>query len=76
MFFRVQPLRAGEHVGGATCVNVMYDAVERLGRSGAGTQERREFLEKLWYLGREGGRAATAAAVSGLQELSKELVLA
>ena len=33
----------------------MYDAVERLGRGGAGTQQRREFLEQLLYLGRESG---------------------
>jgi hypothetical protein len=47
-FLRVQPLKAGKHRGGATCVGVMYDSVERLGRGGVGTQE---FL----YLGWESG---------------------
>ncbi len=55
VFLRVQPSRAGEHGGGDTCVDVMYDAVERLWRGGAGTQQRREFLEQLLYLGRESG---------------------
>ncbi len=67
-------MRAGEHGGGATCVDVMDNAVERFGRGGAGTQQRRKLLEKFLYLG--GGRAATVAAVSGLQGLTKELVLA
>ncbi len=31
------------HRGGTTCVDVMYDDVERLGRIGAGTQERRKY---------------------------------
>jgi hypothetical protein len=53
VFFRVQPPRAGEHGGGTTCVDVMYDAVEQLGRGGAGTQERRKFLKQFLYLGRE-----------------------
>jgi hypothetical protein len=30
-FLRVQPPKAGEHRGGASCVGVMYNAVERLG---------------------------------------------
>jgi hypothetical protein len=29
VFLRVPPPRAGEHGGGATCVDVMYYAVER-----------------------------------------------
>jgi hypothetical protein len=33
----------------------MYDAVERLGRGGAETQERRKFLEQFLYLGWESG---------------------
>jgi hypothetical protein len=33
----------------------MNNAVERLGRGGAGTQQRRKFLEKFLYLGRESG---------------------
>jgi hypothetical protein len=33
----------------------MYDAVERLGRIDAGTQERRKFLEQFLYLGWESG---------------------
>jgi hypothetical protein len=40
-------------MGGTTCVVVMYDAVERLRRIGAGTQERRKFLEQFLYLGWE-----------------------
>jgi hypothetical protein len=36
-------------------VDVMYDAVERLGRGGAGAQERRKFLEQFLYLGWESG---------------------
>ncbi len=44
VFFRVQPPRAGEHGGGATCVDVMHNAVERLGRGGDGAQQRWEFL--------------------------------
>ena len=55
VFFRVQLPRAGEHRGGTTCVDVMYDAVERLGRISAGTQERRKFLEQFLYLGWESG---------------------
>jgi hypothetical protein len=72
VFLRVQSPRAGEHGGGATCVDVMYNAVERLGRGGAKTQKRWKFLKQFctW-----GGRAATAAAVSGLQGLTKEQVL-
>jgi hypothetical protein len=50
VLLRVQPPRAGEHAGSATCVDVIYDAVERLGRGGAGMQQRREFLEQLLYL--------------------------
>jgi hypothetical protein len=41
------------HRGGTTCVDVMYDAVERLGRIGAGMQERWKFLEQFLYLGWE-----------------------
>ncbi len=55
MFLRVQPPTAGEHGGGATCVDVMYDAVERLGRGGAMTQERWKFLKQFLYLGWESG---------------------
>jgi len=51
----------------------MAYAMERLGRRGAGAQSRRKFFEEFLYLG---GRAVTAAAVSGLQGLTKELVLA
>jgi hypothetical protein len=31
VFFWVQPPGAGEHWGGATCVDVMHNAVERFG---------------------------------------------
>ena len=55
MLFWVQPLRAGEHGGGATCVDVVDYSVERLGLRGAGPQQGREFLEQFLYLGREGG---------------------
>jgi hypothetical protein len=33
----------------------MYYAVERLGRGGPGTQQRREFLKQLLYMGRKSG---------------------
>ncbi len=55
MLFRVQPPGAGEHVGGATCVHVMHDGLERFGRGSAGAQQRRKFLELLLYLWRECG---------------------
>jgi hypothetical protein len=55
VLFRVQLPRAGEHGGGATCVDVVDYTLEWLGRRGAGSQQGREFLEKLLYLGREGG---------------------
>ena len=48
-------LGAGEHGGGATCVDVVDHPVERLGLRGGGPQQGREFLEQLLYLGREGG---------------------
>ncbi len=38
VLFRVQPPGAGEHGGGATCVDVMNCAMEWLGRRGTGTQ--------------------------------------
>jgi hypothetical protein len=60
VFFRVQPPRGGEHSGGTNCVDVMYDAVERLGRIGAGTQDGNSSSSFCTW----GGRAATAAAVS------------
>ncbi len=44
--------------------------MERLGRGGAGTQQRRKFLEKFLYLGRKGGNGG------GGLGLTKELVLA
>ncbi len=47
VLFRVQPLGAGEHGGGATCVDVMHKAVERLGEGRAGAQKRRKFFEQL-----------------------------
>jgi hypothetical protein len=40
----------------------MYNAVERLGRGGAGTQQRRDVLEQLLYLWWESG---AGGAVSG-----------
>jgi len=68
VFLRVQPPRAGEQGGGTTCVDVVYYAVERLGRGGDRNSSS-NFCS--W-----GGRAATAAAVSGLQGLIKGVVLA
>ncbi len=50
MFFGVQPPRAGEHGGGATCVDVMHHSVEGLGRGGAWAQQRQELLKQLLYL--------------------------
>ncbi len=38
-----------------TCVDVVDDALNRLGSGGTGPQQRREFLEQLLYLGRESG---------------------
>ncbi len=70
MLFWVQPPGAGEHGGGATCVDVVDHSVERLGLRRVGSQQGREFLEQFLYLGR------AAAAVSELQGLSKEFVLA
>ncbi len=55
MLFWVQPPRAGEHGGGATCVDVVDYSVEWLGLRGAGPQQGRKFLEQFLYLGREGG---------------------
>ena len=45
----------GEHGGGATCVDVVDDAVEGPGRCSIGSQQRQEFFEEFLYLGREGG---------------------
>ncbi len=36
MFFWVQPPRMGEHGGGATCVDVVHNAVERFGGAALG----------------------------------------
>ncbi len=72
VFFRVQPPRAGEHGGGTTCVDVMYDAVERLGRGGAGPQQGRKFLEQFLYLGRESGDGG--GGLGGPKELVLALV--
>ncbi len=55
VLFWVQPPGAGEHGGGATCVDVVDHSVERLGLRGVGPQQGREFLEQLLYQGREGG---------------------
>ena len=73
MLFWVQPPGAGEHGGGASCVDVVDHSVEWLGLRGVGPQQGREFLEQLLYLGREGG---DGGAVSELQGLSKEFLLA
>jgi hypothetical protein len=55
VFFGVQPPEAGEHGGGATCVDVMHHAVEGFGRSCAWPQQRRKLLKQLLYLWRELG---------------------
>ncbi len=51
----VQLPGAGEHGGGTSCVDVMDNAVKRLGRGGTGMQQRRKFLKKFLYLGWESG---------------------
>ncbi len=43
----------------------MYNAVERLGRGGAGTQKRWKFLEQLLYLGRESGDGGGSLGAPG-----------
>ena len=53
--------RGRANTGAALSVDVMYDAVGRLGRGGAGTQQRREFLEQFLYLGRESGGSGLGA---------------
>jgi hypothetical protein len=73
VFLEVQPLGAGEHRGGTTCVDVMHHAVEGLGRGGTWAQQRRERLEQLLYLRRECGDGGGGL---GPQRLVKEVVLA
>jgi hypothetical protein len=48
VLFRVQPLRAGEYWGGASCVDGMHNL-------GGAAQQRQTFLEQLLYLWRESG---------------------
>jgi hypothetical protein len=50
-----QPRRAGENGSCTSCVNVVYDTVERHGGGGTGLQHRWEFLEQLLYLGWKSG---------------------
>jgi hypothetical protein len=57
----IKPPRARENWSCATCVNVVIDAVERLGCCGAGPQQCREFLEQLLNLGRKNGNACLRA---------------
>ncbi len=70
MLFRVQPPGAGEHGGGATCFDVMHDAVERFGRGDAGAQQRRKFLELLLYMWRECGDGGGSTGTAGANERS------
>jgi hypothetical protein len=64
VLFRVQPPGTGKHGGGTTCVDVMHNAVERFGGNSSSS---------CCTCGR---RAATVAAVPGLQGVMKEVVLA
>ena len=66
MLFWVQPPGAGEHGGGATCVDVVDHSVERLGLRGAGPEQGREFLEQLLYLGRECGDGGGGLGAPGV----------
>ncbi len=70
MLLRVQPPRAREHGDGATCVDVMYDAVEWLGRGSAGTQQRWEFLEQSLYLGWESSDGGNGLGTPGANKRS------
>jgi hypothetical protein len=56
---RVQPPGAGEHRGGATCVDVVHNAVEEFRGGGAGAQQRCKFLELLLYLCHEFGNGGS-----------------
>ncbi len=68
VFLQIQPPRAIEHGGGATCVDVIDNAVERLGMGGTGTQQRRKFLEKFLYLGRESGDGGGGLGALGVSK--------
>ncbi len=57
----IKPPMASESGSCATCVNVVNDAVERLGCCGAGPQQRREFFEQLLNLGRKNSDACLRA---------------
>ncbi len=46
----------------------MYDAVERLGGGGAGTKERRKFLEQFLYLGWESGDGGGGLRAPGVNK--------
>jgi hypothetical protein len=72
VFVWIQSLWAGENGGGATCVDVVDDSMERFWCGGAGLQQRWKFLEQLLYLGWE---SSDGGGISELHGVIKEEVL-